>query len=37
MWKLLDLTVRAYIDTLPADERKLVAQFAAKMDRGSEG
>jgi hypothetical protein len=36
MWKLLDMTVRAYIDTLPADERRLLTQFTAKMDRGME-
>ena len=36
VWKLLDLAVRAYVDGLPADERKLVGQFAAKMARGGE-
>jgi hypothetical protein len=32
---MLDTAVRAYIETLPADERRLVTQFAAKMDRDS--
>ena len=33
VWKLLDTAVRAYLETLPADERRVVAQFTAKMDR----
>ncbi len=32
VWKMLDTAVRAYIDTLPADERRLLTQFAAKMN-----
>lgn len=36
VWKLLDLAVRAYVDALPTDERKLVSQFAGKMARGGE-
>lgn len=34
VWKLLDMTVWAYVAALPADERRLVAQFTAKMNRG---
>ena len=33
MWKMLETTIHAYIKTLPAAERRLVAQFTAKMDR----
>ena len=33
MWKMLDTTIRAYIKTLPAADRRVVAQFTAKMDR----
>jgi hypothetical protein len=33
VWKLVDAAVNAYLAQLPADERKLVAQFAATMDR----
>ena len=33
VWKLIDLAVRAYVKTLPAAERRVVAQFTAKMDR----
>lgn len=33
VWKMLDTAVRAYLETLPADERRVVAQFTAKMDR----
>jgi hypothetical protein len=37
IWKLLDECVRAYLDTLPAAERRLLAQFAAPMDRDERG
>lgn len=33
VWKMLDTAVCAYLETLPADERRVVAQFTAKMDR----
>jgi hypothetical protein len=33
VWKLLDVAVHAYVETLPADERRLLAQFTAKMGR----
>jgi hypothetical protein len=33
IWKLLDECVLAYLETLPAAERRLLAQFAAPMDR----
>lgn len=32
VWKMLDTAVRAYIEMLPADERRVVAQFTAKME-----
>lgn len=30
-WKLVDEAVRAYIDGLPADERRLLSQIAARV------
>jgi hypothetical protein len=33
VWKLLDTAVNAYVEALPADERRIVAQFTAKMGR----
>lgn len=33
VWKMIDLTIGAYVKTLPAAERRVVAQFTAKMDR----
>lgn len=33
VWRLVDEAVSAYLAELPADERRLVSQFAAKMDR----
>ena len=33
MWQMLDLTIRAYLKTLPAADRRALAQFTAKMDR----
>jgi hypothetical protein len=31
VWQLIDASVLAYIESLPADERRLVAQFASRM------
>lgn len=33
VWRLVDAAVSAYVSELPPDERRLVTQFAAKMDR----
>jgi hypothetical protein len=33
VWRLVDQAVTALVATLPADERRLMAQLAAKMDR----
>lgn len=33
VWQLVDQAVTALIATLPAEERKLLTQFAATMDR----
>jgi hypothetical protein len=33
VWQLVDTAVGAYLATLPADERRLLTQFAATMDR----
>jgi hypothetical protein len=33
VWKLLDTAVEAYVAALPADERRLIAQFTAKMNQ----
>jgi hypothetical protein len=33
VWELIDTAVHAYIATLPADERRVLAQFAAKMNK----
>lgn len=36
VWKLLDTAVHVYLETLPTDERRILAQFTAKMggDKG---
>ena len=34
IWKLVDTAVSLYVAALPADERRLLLQFAATMDRG---
>jgi hypothetical protein len=33
VWQLIDTAVGAYLATLPADERRLLSQFAATMAR----
>ena len=33
VWRLVDQAVSALVATLPADERRLLTQLAAKMDR----
>lgn len=33
VWRLVDSAVSAYLGELPANERRLVSQFAAKMER----
>jgi hypothetical protein len=31
VWKMLDTTIRAYMDALPTDERRILAQFARQL------
>lgn len=31
MWKLVNEALRAYVERLPAEERRLLAQFSARM------